>query len=223
MNSDPIKTKSSAVEFHTALAAKWDDGYLSPSFSCRLAVISELLPTASGRWLDAGCGTGTIARWMSSTYGCEIEGIDASTAMVAEAKLRGTKAQVGSVEQLPYATNSLDGIICSSVLEYLDDPCVALREFCRVLKAERLLLISVPRWQTHKLMWLVHYLTLCRWYSASRYSKHCYTANSFGATLTRCGFLKEDHRCFSPLDLPLGVSLDLGGTLTMFRARVVKS
>lgn len=223
MNSDPTKTKSSAVEFHNVLAAKWDDGYLSPTFSCRLAVIRDLLPTASGRWLDAGCGTGTIARWMSSTYGCDVEAIDASIAMVAEAKLRGTKAQAGLVEQLPYVTSSLDGIICSSVLEYLDDPCVALREFCRVLKPEALLLVSLPRLRTHKLMRLVYYLTLCRWYSASRYSKHSYTPKSFGAILSRCGFLQEDHRCFSRLDLPLGISLNVGGTLTMFRARVVKS
>jgi SAM-dependent methyltransferase len=223
MNSDATKMNSSAVEFHNTLAAKWDDGYLSPIFSCRLAVIRDLLPSASGLWLDAGCGTGTIARWMSSIYGCDVEAIDGSVAMVAEAKRRGTKAQAGSVEQLPYVTNSLSGIVCSSVLEYLDDPCVALREFSRVLKPQGLLLVSVPRLRTHTLMRLVYYATLGRWYSASRYSKHSYSPSSFGATLTRCGFVEEGHRCFSRLDLPLGMSLNVGGTLTMFRARVVKS
>ena len=219
MNSETTNVNSPAVDFHNMLAPKWEKGYLSPAFSCRLAVIKELLPTASGRWLDAGCGTGAIARWMSSTYGCSVEGIDASAAMVAEASQRGTKAQVGSVEELPYSTNSLDGIVCSSVLEYLDNPDLALREFQRVLRPEGLLLVSIPRMRTHILMRLVHYLTLCKWFALCRYSKHSYGPQSFGALLTRHGFVNETNRYFSHLDLPLGMKLDLGGTLIMFRAR----
>lgn len=223
VNPDVGHGSSGAVEFHDTLAAKWDDGYLAPTFSCRLAVIRELLPTAEGLWLDAGCGTGTISRWMVSNYGCAVEAVDGSSAMVADAVRRGTKAQTGSVEHLPYATDSLDGIICSSVLEYVSDPGLVLREFHRVLKPQGLLLISVPRVRTHILMKLIHLVTVGKWYSASRYSKHSYGPKSFAAVLARSGFEYEEHRCFSPLDLPRGMSLDLGGTLTMFRARAHKA
>lgn len=222
-NPDAARVNSGAVEFHDTLAAKWDDGYLAPAFSCRLAVISELLPSATGLWLDAGCGTGTISRWMASNYGCAVEAVDGSPAMVADAVRRGTKAQTGSVEQLPYAANSLDGIICSSVLEYVNDPSAVLREFHRVLKPQGVLLISVPRVRTHMLMKLVHLATMGKWYAASRYSRHSYRPKSFTALLTRNGFAYEEHRCFSPLDLPRGMSLDLGGTLMMFRARSHKA
>src|SRR5438128_10019412 len=182
MNSGLSTSSSTAVGFHNGLAAKWDEAYLSPQFSCRLAAIRELLPSASGNWLDAGCGTGTIARWLSSTYNCDVEGIDAPVALVLEAKRLGTKAQVGSVEQLPYLTSSLDGILCSSVLEYLEDPRKALREFYRVLKPDGVLLVSVPRFhlRTRTLVWLLHYLTLRRCYSFLRYSRHWYTPAAFG-------------------------------------------
>lgn len=222
-NPDIPRVNSGAVEFHDTLAAKWDDGYLAPTFACRLAVISELLPSATGLWLDAGCGTGTISRWMVSNYGCAVEAVDGSAAMVADAQRRGTKAQTGSVERLPYATDSLDGIVCSSVLEYVNDPSVVLQEFHRVLKPQGLLLVSVPRVRTHIAMKLVHFATMGKWYSASRYSKHSYGPKSFAAFLTSNGFACEQHRCFSPLDLPRGMSLDLGGTLIMFRARARKA
>ncbi len=221
MSVGPARTGANAVEFHSTLAATWNDGYLSPTFSCRLVAIKELLPAASGRWLDAGCGTGTIARWMGSTYGCDVEAIDGSAAMVAEARRHGTQAQVGSVERLPYPSGSFDGIVCSSVLEYLDDPSIALREFLRVLKPQGVLLVSVPRFRlfTYGLMWLLHYSTFCRWYSFLRHSKHSYEPGSFDATLAHSGFRSEAHRSFNRLALPLGISLDVGGTLMMFRAR----
>lgn len=221
--TDTARGSTGAVEFHDTLAAGWDDGYRVPTFSCRLEVIREMLPSATGLWLDAGCGTGTISRWMVSSYGCAIEAVDGSPAMVAEAVRRGTKAQTSPVEQLPYATDSLDGIVCSSVLEYVDDPTIVLREFHRVLKPQGLLLISVPRVRTHILMKLVHWATLGKWYSASRYSKNSYGAKSFAGILMRTGFACEQHRCFSVLDLPRGMSLDLGGTLIMFRARANKA
>ena len=217
-NQDAGHVNSGAVEFHTTLAANWDDGYLTPAFSCRLAVISELLPNATGLWLDAGCGTGTISRWMASKYGCAIEALDGSPAMVADAVRRGTKAQTGSVEHLPYSAESLDGIVCSSVLEYVNDPSAVLREFHRVLNPGGVLLISVPRVRTHLLMKLVHFVTMGKWYAASRYSKHSFGLKSFATLLRRNAFSYEEHRCFSPLDLPRGMSLDLGGTLMMFRA-----
>ena len=53
---------------------------------------------------------------------------------------------------LPDAT--FDGVVCSSVLEYVSDPRAALVELWRLLKPNGLLLVSVPnahpiaRWPT---------------------------------------------------------------------------
>lgn len=39
MSVGPARTGANAVELHSTLAATWNDGYLSPTFSCRLVAI----------------------------------------------------------------------------------------------------------------------------------------------------------------------------------------
>src|SRR5437868_6913477 len=51
---------------------------------------------------------------------------------------------VGSIEKLPFHSDSFDGILCSSVLEYVCDPGACIQEFGRVLRPRGVLLISVP-------------------------------------------------------------------------------
>jgi ubiquinone/menaquinone biosynthesis C-methylase UbiE len=48
------------------------------------------------------------------------------------------------MESLPFADNAFDGIVCSSVLEYLRDPDRCLAELYRVLRLNGRLVISVP-------------------------------------------------------------------------------
>ena len=42
--------------------------------------------------------------------------------------------EIKTIEDLPFAVNSFDGVICLSVLEYLEHPNVALIELLRVIK-----------------------------------------------------------------------------------------
>jgi len=51
---------------------------------------------------------------------------------------------LSDISFLPYSASSFDGIMCSSVLEYVDDPAVTLKEFRRVLCPGGWLAISVP-------------------------------------------------------------------------------
>ena len=48
----------------------------------------------------------------------------------------------GSVYELPYKDNSFDLVICTEVLEHLEEPAKALKEILRVSK--KYLIISVP-------------------------------------------------------------------------------
>lgn len=57
----------------------------------------------------------------------------------------------GSLLALPVATRSLDGVICTEVLEHCADPFQACRELHRVLKPSGLLLASSPfLWPDHR-------------------------------------------------------------------------
>lgn len=93
--------------------------------------------------LDVGCGAGiateAIARRLDpSEY--HVVGIDPSSRSVqiaadhAATENVSVEYLVGSVYELPFESNSIDGIICSDVLEHLYDLPKALSEIARVLK-----------------------------------------------------------------------------------------
>ncbi len=51
---------------------------------------------------------------------------------------------VGDIHALPLADNSVDGVICRSVLEHVERPWDAMREIRRVLKPGGLAFVQVP-------------------------------------------------------------------------------
>tara|TARA_B100000073_G_scaffold239944_1_gene201023 strand:- start:1271 stop:1765 length:495 start_codon:yes stop_codon:yes gene_type:complete len=59
----------------------------------------------------------------------------------------------GSVYKLPFEENSFDLVICSEVLEHLDDYHAAIDEIYRVLKPGGKFLPSVPSFWPEKICW----------------------------------------------------------------------
>ncbi len=51
---------------------------------------------------------------------------------------------VGDIHSIPIEDNSVDGIICSSVLEHIENPIIALSEMKRILKPGGKIFIYVP-------------------------------------------------------------------------------
>jgi ubiquinone/menaquinone biosynthesis C-methylase UbiE len=51
---------------------------------------------------------------------------------------------VGDIHALPLPDNSIDAIICSSVLEHVRDPLTAMQELTRVLKPQGKMFLYVP-------------------------------------------------------------------------------
>lgn len=95
--------------------------------------------------LDAGCGEGfSLAKLSESKIGKKLEGIDYSREAVAlSQRLFPTLGfKYGSIYSLPYKDNSFDLVVCTEVLEHLDDPQKALSEVLRVSK--KYILFSVP-------------------------------------------------------------------------------
>ena len=143
------------VRYHDKLAAKWTGKYKKRSFLSRANALFSLLDGADlegKKWLDAGCGTGTLSRLLSER-GCIVHGVDASPAMVEIAKemaSRNTRSSdmtfevIETIEELPFPDRFFDGVLCASVIEYLDHPEICLQEFSRVLKKGGLVLVSVP-------------------------------------------------------------------------------
>jgi SAM-dependent methyltransferase len=101
-------------------------------------------PLAPDRVLDAGCGEGeTIAR-LGELLGDRISAVDISPYSVdrTSARLPGVDVALASVENLPFADDSFDLVLCLEVIEHLEHPERAVRELARV--GSRDIVVSVP-------------------------------------------------------------------------------
>ncbi|MFS8158767.1 MAG: class I SAM-dependent methyltransferase [Candidatus Roizmanbacteria bacterium] len=124
---------------------------IDPAFADRARAIANAVSQKSPkRILDAGCGRGFYPKLLSYfDFPIKIIGIDISKRYVKKAKsLTKNDSRVlirqGSIYKTGLPSKSIDCIICSEVLEHLDDPSAALVEFSRLLKPKGILLISVP-------------------------------------------------------------------------------
>lgn len=214
--SAPRAFAADSVAYHAALANQWERRYRKRSFQMRQTVLLKSLQDrdlTGTLWLDAGCGTGTQSRWLAER-GCSVLGVDAAAEMVAAANqsahsqdysARLSFVRITTIARLALDDRSLDGILCSSVLEYVTDPVACLTEFARVLKPGGRLLVSVPnrnsvarRMQVacHRLGGLLGQ-SWCRFLDHSRQQ---YSRPEFERLLAHAGFTVGK---FAPLGGPL--------------------
>jgi len=224
-----------AIAYHSSLASDWEQRYRKPTFIARESVLRKCLAgrDLSGQvWLDAGCGTGTLSRWLVAR-GCQVVGVDASPEMIAAAnefrKSHGDSDRlrfelVDTIEHVNLQNACIDGLLCSSVLEYVSDPKACLAEFARVLRPGGLLLVSVPN--RHSLVRQVQLachqlgsLMGAQWMKFLDYSRQQYSRREFSALLSQAGFgLETALPCGSPLP-GLAQRSRHWGSLLMFVAR----
>jgi 2-polyprenyl-3-methyl-5-hydroxy-6-metoxy-1,4-benzoquinol methylase len=100
----------------------------------------------NGKVLDYGCGPGRIAMLLADA-GFDVRAVDPSPAMIAEAvQLAGQRERLRfAVLEDPcqeLGPNSLDAVICSSVIEYVPGPEDLLRYFFAALRPSGALIIS---------------------------------------------------------------------------------
>ena len=104
----------------------------------RLVEFSQL--PESGRILDVGSGTGSLAFAIAErNTGARVLGIDPSKEYVAYATAKSafgerTTFEVGDAQQLPYPDTSFDAAVSLLVWNFIPDPAKALREVTRVTK-----------------------------------------------------------------------------------------
>lgn len=130
-----------------------------------LTINYQLMKFAEGDvLLDIGCGEGRHVIHACLEHNILGIGVDMSARDLTTARERflpfvGYNAssqfslQRGDATRLPFADHSIDKIICSEVLEHIENYQAVLSEIKRVLKPGGLLAVSVPRAWPEKICW----------------------------------------------------------------------
>lgn len=100
----------------------------------------------NGRMLDIGCGIKPYASMMHP-YVTEHVGVDHEEGF----HNKDNVDLIGTAYSIPASDASYDSVICTSVLEHLEEPEQALRECHRILKIGGIAIYSVPFiWHLHE-------------------------------------------------------------------------
>jgi 2-polyprenyl-3-methyl-5-hydroxy-6-metoxy-1,4-benzoquinol methylase len=91
--------------------------------------------------LDVGVGLGRLLEKFS---GLDRYGIDISFDYLKVAAAKGIKCAYSKIEDMPYADELFDVIICTDVLEHVLDLNLAIKNILRVLNKNGILIVRVP-------------------------------------------------------------------------------
>lgn len=131
----------------------WENAHQlgSPVYTLRRSLILKLLPKKGGslHFLDVGCGTGDYARVLLER-GYRVDAIDISESAVKEAVKRVPErlrsrfhSRVGDFSKLGQRA-LYNGIICSEVLEHVQEDESLLKQLHTLLLPQGSLILSVP-------------------------------------------------------------------------------
>lgn len=118
------------------------------AFRRRCETVVEFLQAGpDARILDCGCGYGFLLRVLAQSTGAELVGLDPDQARLDHARDRlGDRITfvAGDAQALPFADATFSHVVCSEVLEHLDDDRAAMAELHRVLEPGGIVAITVP-------------------------------------------------------------------------------
>ncbi len=126
-------------------------GEIDPGFAARASFIAAMVEESKAESiLDVGCGRGfylkllSIFPFVKKLTGVEIRADYADKARELTKDDNRIAIVEGSIYELPFKNNSFDLIICSEVLEHLENDMSGLVELNRVLKPGGKIIITVP-------------------------------------------------------------------------------
>jgi ubiquinone/menaquinone biosynthesis C-methylase UbiE len=105
-------------------------------------IIKQLFFEKNKNILDIGCGDGYVLEKLHENS----IGLDVSFTAIKNLKKRlvNKKVVIGDAEYLPFKKNSFYEIICSELLEHVENPEKVLQEISRVIKRDGNILLTIP-------------------------------------------------------------------------------
>jgi SAM-dependent methyltransferase len=116
----------------------------------RLALAASYLAGCAGRVLEVGYGSGVFLPELAGARGVHVIGVDrhgsgASVRRMARAEGVEAALVTGDVLGLPFADESVDALVCLSVLEHVTALDRAASEIRRVLRPGGIAVLGYPR------------------------------------------------------------------------------
>ncbi len=107
------------------------------------------------RVLDVGCGVGATASHLAKRGIPRVVALDLLPSMVAQAKDRARRDKVSDriwfvtadAQYLPFADGTFDGILCESVITFIEDKAQVLQAFARVTRPGGCLALNEEVWR----------------------------------------------------------------------------
>jgi methionine biosynthesis protein MetW len=107
-------------------------------------MIAGFVPRGA-RVLDVGCGTGALSQLLVETRDAQIVGIEPDPNRAAAARARVMEVLTGTFDDAHVdRLGVFDCVLFADVLEHLADPAATLQRARRILKADGLVIASVP-------------------------------------------------------------------------------
>jgi SAM-dependent methyltransferase len=140
------------------LVAALDEQATFPAIERLRATVLELLaPRPGSRFLDAGCGTGEVARRLAAKVGPtgSVVGVDASGTMLREARRRSVEPTLpvefhrGDITRLAADDGAFDGAYSERVFQHLEDPRAAIAELVRITRPGGRIAVIDSDWGMH--------------------------------------------------------------------------
>jgi ubiquinone/menaquinone biosynthesis C-methylase UbiE len=115
-----------------------------PQLDAVYRAVLDALPVAGRRVLDIGCGAGRFLE-LAVAAGADVDGLDASPALVAEAhgRLPGARLVVGEMQRLPYADATFEVVTGFNTFQWAADRVAAIGEAARTLRPDGRLVVAV--------------------------------------------------------------------------------
>jgi SAM-dependent methyltransferase len=123
----PLDVQNSYRARYRAMRPGWS------SSGEQLEALVRRYVTPESQVMDLGCGRGGVVELFWEDVKLAV-GLDPDVPSLAEHRAHGMPVVRGTGEQLPFAVESFDLIVCLWVLEHLRSPEVVLREVRRVLR-----------------------------------------------------------------------------------------
>lgn len=112
--------------------------------SVNLPVLRSI-PAAVGNLLDVGCGGGVFGAAVKSERGCAVVGVTYSDKEAEMARSHLDRVEVSDLNTMdPAPLGRFDCIVCSHVLEHLNDPKRLLRLLHKCLTPDGVLIVALP-------------------------------------------------------------------------------